>query len=551
MRIIGENLIVSTRPIEQSTEGSATNFTSTRFCVFSATHNSSILIGSSLTHPQHSVAQEQVLDAAAMADVMDENGVVIGIKQATADGLGGSVDDPHENTSIAIVASQACQTFIDNDRPPHKIYAEIATTSHNWALPVSKTQKYDSSCAMAAAKFTYLDGTYQGDLSNLGDTTILLLDKDFRVKSILAAQQVYRGFGTWTPPSVQMLNDQRYSDCLMSSKLQADEGDLVISMTDGVWSELQPLLKKAGTRRTFQIDPHILEDILAPCLKKYLPAHILCTEILNSAITASLGKRRELNSLVSELRALPLESQNLSVQEVLSILMETGKMETATILSDLLFLGEERGDGIVYKKDVAIPFSLVIDDLQRRTTGDCSTINISRLPYHLDELIRAFIMYPSRQQTIMNELKAHLNSVEAIAESFARLRQETVPIAPQLLLGEMTTKNVFNPKILYAVEYLLVRVYHIYHIVRTEKTYTKTIVSVRDYMETIEAPMRPYVYNLIKDFLSPPPPTLPERLFSREVPAKLFAAFSEQYGPGCDFSSTAGQEDLQTAEGPG
>ncbi len=535
--LIAANIEVAAPSIEQSLEQSDSDeFMANRFYAMSLSHNSAIFIGSSLAHQHLNNESEHVLDSAASISLKDKNGVIIGLTQATADGLGGSSDDPHENQSIANIAEFSCSTFIHSIRNARETYYDIAIESKKQLSQVLGMHPYDSHCAMAAAKFTYAgDGTYSGELSNMGDTTVLVLDRNFKIKNILPSRQIYRGFGVWTPPSVQMLNLRNMQHHFANIELQASEGDYIISMTDGVWGELSSTVTQTQEDvKEFSLDSEELGLDPSTDLTSYFPIHHATLDILTHAIDRSLKKRHELFNLVDELNSLEFTKESHTVNEVLEYLRKKGKNTLADQLYQVLFIGNN-GDGILYFKEVEIPISFVMNDLHNRTAGDCSTINMNRLPFHSDELLRAFINYPEKRNYIFKELMPYLDSNDALQESIARLKQEEVLVEPKLLLKDLKTKPVFSQHMLDELQQLLEHATEVYALLDNDNYHDK-LNNVSDYFENLQKPtMRAYLFDLIKNELSPPR-NLISYFFSDD--SALFRKFSESFGPGQVFSIT-------------
>ncbi|CDZ78218.1 Phosphocholine hydrolase Lem3 [Legionella massiliensis] len=540
--IIAAKIEVTSPSMQQSSEDTSDEFKARRFYALSTSHNSAVLIGSSLAHQQQSYASEHVLDAAATTYIKDANGVVIGVKQATADGLGGSPDDPNENASIAKIAEFACEKFVRSTKPAHDTYLEIAQESEAQALNFVATQKYESHCAMAAASFIYSgEGKYQGELANMGDTMVLVLDKDFNLKKALPARQVYRGFGQWAPPSVQMLTKPRYQSNFTSTQLDVDEGDYIISMTDGIWGELPllPISKSGDEVKELSIDPDQLITNSKKGSATYFPVHQCTSEILTQALDNSLKKRKELLDLVNELRALGLGHDSKTVDQVLADLADTKKTALANNLYQLLFEGNG-GDGTTYFKGVEIPFAFVMKDLQERTAGDCSTINMVRIPFHLDELLRAFINSPANRRNLLNEIALYLGSPAALRESISRLKQEEVLSEPKLLLEDFSTRPAFSAAMLDDLQSLVEQFNNLSVILRIAK-YADKIVALTTYLQGVEQPIRDYLVNLIRPELS-----LQTNIFTYFFgeDRKLRNNFSHQFGLGQPFSAANYQQDV-------
>lgn len=532
--MLKDELISSTIKIVSPSIASTFNesreaFMAKRFQIMSVSHNSAVVIGSTLAQQQTCIENEQVLDAAAMTFIKDEADINVGIRQATADGLGGSLDDEKENDHLAKITSSACKTFVDSDEPSSLIYKKIAKTSKFFS-------EYDSHCAMVTAQFNYKGkGNYQGELANMGDTILLVLSQELEVKKQIAAQQIYRGFNNWSPPSVQMMSEERYQEFLLDEFYEAKEGDIILAMTDGVWSELplHPMQTEASELRKFTIDEMALAKIFKISqLNGYFSVHEMALSLLSYAAECSLKKRRQLVYLVNELISLQV-SNRATVDEVLQLLINQNKQKVATDLETILF-NDERGDGIVYFKNVEIPFRFVLDDLQKRTVGDCSTINVTRLPYQLDECIRILVKKPERVAAIMPKLLLEISAVDAIKQAIGRLRQEIVLSNPQLPLGEMTFDKNFDNQILTEIETLLIAIYKIEKIMNLSISYQARLMQVSEILNLLPKPLQQAVFKLVEYDLRPEFSVYSLFFYSAEQDA--FNSLANLYGPGISLA---------------
>lgn len=530
LKIISSSLTVESPSIASACDQKVSDFIQNRFYALGASHHSVLITGSSLAYQHRDIKNEQVLDSGAMTFVKNKTGIVTGVRQATADGLGGSPDDDMENASIANVASFACETFIDSNASAANIYHHIAESSEEHALSFNLHQAYDSQCALAAAVFSYTGkGKYQGELSNMGDTFLVVLSPDLKIKKMLPARHIYRGMGVWTPASVQMLEQENLNDVFINNAYEAEEGDVIISMTDGIWSELdlKPFSQKNNVRE-FYVDDQSFENLLrSAALPRHCSAYELAETVLTKAIETSLYKRNQLLNLLSELKKIALPSKKATVDDVLMILKHNGQDKTAKALSELLF--NNSGDGIVYLRDVAIPFALVLQDLESRTAGDCSTINVTRLPYHTDECIRALLEYPNRAGMILHELLRELSSPDQIKESIARLKQETVLVKSRILLEALKTEKNISDSLLDSMEQVLVSIYQIKTILKNTPLYINQLQQISHLMAPLQQPVKGCVFKLIKEDVTPG-----FTLFSifATKKTKAFKHFIKAQGPG-------------------
>ncbi|QRN03824.1 hypothetical protein GH742_08020 [Legionella sp. MW5194] len=530
LKIISSSLTVTSPSISNSSSQKAYDFIQKRFYALSTSHHSVLITGSSLAHQHKDIENEQVLDAGAMTFVKNKAGIITGVRQATADGLGGSPEDEMENASIANIASFACETFIDSRNPSLETYYQIAQSSKDHTLSLNSYQSYDSQCALAAAAFSYSGkGKYQGELSNMGDTLLVVLNEDMKVKHILPARHIYRGMGVWTPASVQMLDQKKPKPVLINEPYEAQEGDVIISMTDGIWSELDlsPFMEKNEIRE-FKVKEDKFEALFnSASLLKHGSAYAIAATLLNVAIERSLFKRKQLLDLLNQLKKMDLPSKNATVDEVLTLLKDKGQDKTATALSELLF--DNSGDGIVYRRGVDIPFVLVLQDLQGRTAGDCSTINVTRIPYHTDECIRALLNQPKQASVLIRELMSEIPSAEKITESIARLKKETVLVKPQMLLEKLKTEKNLNDTLLEAIEQVLLAIYQIKAIQKDTPRYIDQLQRITGLMDTLKEPVRGCVFQLVKADVAPGF-NLISLFASRQTSA--FKQFVKAQGPG-------------------
>ncbi len=486
---------VQSKSMLKTEEENGYSYFGNAFYALSRSHNQGMLIGSSYAFQQQDIAKELVLDAAAMAFNFDDRGVIDGGKMATADGLGGSEEDQDESKSIAKISQYACAYFVKSRTNTDTALFNIAANSVNLALPRTTAQKYDSTCALATTQFDYQqNGTYRVELANVGDTCIVVLDADGKVKYQVSATQSFRGFGVWSPNSVQMLtaSPNNLAEICQKEILTLNQGDIILSMSDGIWGELEvEVAKKASESKALKLAPDALSSLIAGNTQQSICQ--LLAGIVGAAMANSLQKKNTLVKIVNGLEKINFPPEIQFIDQVMTYLTKNNLKTLADKLYQLLFENGE-GDGMGYFKEKIglIPLTYVLQDLKNRTLGDCSTINAVRLPYRLDELIRAFIRYPKNQLTLLTEISGY--SRDELMISIQRLANERTITQPRMKAANQQFGLVFEPAILEQTYQLLNHYLAINQILKTAVNKSDALKQVDAYLDNVPS-------NLLKHFL--------------------------------------------------
>ncbi|MBN9225732.1 MULTISPECIES: phosphocholine hydrolase Lem3 [Legionella] len=452
-------------------------FLSERFYSVNQSHNSAILIGSSLAHQNHDIKHDQILDSSGTFVTTDEAGVIHGARIAVTDGLGGGAGDPKEDKEIYRVSHASCDAFLDSDED---IDTALISIGH---LTSTRT---DAHACMAAFTYKFKQGKrYSGEFANIGDGLIVVLDKHHKIKQTLCARHVYRGFGTWTPSSVQMYAKTSNKDNVLVRKtLELAEGDIVVSMTDGIWGELASnLISETETQRDIDIDPQSFEALFDKLGDVPYPSSFDIAQIIAShAMAQSLRRRQTLVELIFELEQQGFQEKSIkTINEALIYLDKTGMQKTANTLRAILFQ-QALNDGIIYFDNVEIPLDIVMRDLKSRTVGDCSTINVTRIPYHLDELIRCFIAYPERRQVLLPQLDMTMHSEADLKAAFRRLSFEVMQSEVDSKLSDVHFEPTFKKETLDKTHTLLMHYFRLSHLLNGKMDYQKLLDNLNSYL---------------------------------------------------------------------
>ncbi|MFN3235340.1 MAG: protein phosphatase 2C domain-containing protein [Gammaproteobacteria bacterium] len=418
-------------PFDQDVNLSPGEFKNQRFKVFADTHNSANISGSTFSKKDKD-EEEFILDASHMTYHIDENGVRDGFIMTTADGLGHGFDVV-QCDQISNAAVQTCQNFINTT----SINFSGLTKDNLKGLVKSAGQEsmvnldeYQASLAATVVRYDEETESYQGLFANVGDGMIVVLDgNDSSVKCCVGAR-VY-ATETWGeryeyhPISAQKADDENI-DVI---EFELDEGDIVIQMTDGVFSELkmsESVLVSDEEGQPLYREDKIDESVFSAMFVNgeenkeeeedgvSISALQIAQMILNQAVEHTLHQRREFLAMMALLqphideanaeggRFKTFESKEDHEACTLQLwLGEIGNEEVTQAVTD--YLSSVAHDGVQYHADV--PAAQFVGDLNRKQFGDCATVSVMRVPYRNDELLRRLIEAPESAAKVLPQFK--------------------------------------------------------------------------------------------------------------------------------------------------
>lgn len=483
--ITGKKIIFSQSVAKDQTKN-LSSFLSERFYSVNQSHNHSIIIGSSLSHQENDIEHDTILDTSGVLVTTDTNGIVNGARVAITDGLGGGNGDQEEDDEIYRVSHSSCKNFLNCDQNIDTTLSLITQPKASDKKQTAPKTLQHTEASMAAFIYQNHPGKgYIGEFANIGDGLIIVLDKRFKIKHMVSACHIYRGFGTWTPPSLQALATTANKDALLVRQtLKLAEGDIIISMTDGVWGELKTsLIAQTNDRRDIGVDKEYFKTLFDELTDAPYPSSFDIARIItNSAMSRSLERRKTLIKLINEIEQQHFHEKSVkTINEVLEYFIKTGHAEIAQTLKAILF-EDGLSDGITYFENIEIPLEMVMHDLKSRTVGDCSTINVTRIPYHLDELIRGFINYPEKHQILAPLFKARVKSEADLEEAFHRLSLEMVQHEIECPISEAHFERAFKKETLDKTQAVLTHYFRISTGLDSKKNYQERLNDLSAYL---------------------------------------------------------------------
>ncbi|VEB38722.1 hypothetical protein [Legionella cherrii] len=481
-KIITNKKVIFSYSVAQDRSKKLSRFLSERFYSVNQSHNSTILIGSSLAHQDHDIECDKILDSSGASITTDKNGVINGARIAVTDGLGGGAGDQQEDEEIHRVSLATCEAFLDSDEHIDTALVSIGKLTS----ARDRTNKERAHASMAAFTYKYEQGKkYSGEFANIGDGLIIVLDKQFHIKHTLNARHVYRGFNAWSPSSVQMFASPTNKDrALIHKKLELNEGDIVISMTDGIWGELAShLTSETEQYRDINIAAHSFEALFDQLGDSPYPSSFDIAQIITThAMSQSLQRRQILVELLLELEEQHFQEKSITtISEVFAYLDKTSNPKIADTLKSILFK-QGLNDGIVYFENIEIPLAVVMRDLKSRTVGDCATINVVRIPYHLDELIRCFINHPEKRQALSQQFETTIQSEADLEEAFKRLSLEVIQSEVDSRLSDVHFQPAFKKETLDKTHSLLTHYFRLSSLIDQKMDYHKLLSHLNAYL---------------------------------------------------------------------
>ncbi|HAT8178233.1 TPA: phosphocholine hydrolase Lem3 [Legionella pneumophila] len=486
-KIITGKKIIFSQSVAKDQSKDLSSFLSERFYSVNQSHNHAILIGSSLSHQEKDIDHDTILDASGVLVTTDTIGIINGARVAITDGLGGGNGDQEEDDGIHKVSHSSCENFLNCDHNIDTTLNVIAQSPFADKKQVAQKKLQNSEeASMAAFIYQYNQRKgYIGEFANIGDGLIVILDKRFKIKHMVCACHIYRGFGTWTPPSLQELSTTANKDALVVRKtIQLAEGDIIVSMTDGIWGELKTsLIAQTNDRRDIGVDKEYFKTLFDELTDTLYPSSFDIARIItHRAMSRSLERRKTLIKLINEIEQQHFQEKSVkTINEVLEHFIKTCNTETAQTLKAILF-EDGLSDGITYFDNIEIPLEMVMRDLKSRTVGDCSTINVTRIPYHLDELIRGFINYPEKHQILAPLFKAAIKSEATLEEAFHRLSLEMVQSEIECKISEVHFERAFKKETLDKTQGILTHYFRISTRLDSKKSYQERLNDLSSYL---------------------------------------------------------------------
>lgn len=485
-KIITGKKIIFLQSVAKDQSKDLSNFLSERFYSVNQSHNHAIIIGSSLSHQEKDIEHDTILDSSGVLVTTDTMGIINGARVAITDGLGGGNGDQEEDDNIHSVSHSSCEDFLSCDQNIDATLNLITQSKASEKKQTTRKKSQNSEASMAAFIYQYNpEKGYVGEFANIGDGLIVILDSHFKIKHMVSACHIYRGFGTWTPPSLQALATTADKDALLVRKtVQLAEGDIIVSMTDGIWGELKTrLIAQTNDRREIGVDKEYFKTLFDELTDTPYPSSFDIARIItHRAMSRSLERRKILIKLINEIEQQHFQEKSVkTINEVLEHFIKTGNTETAQTLKAILF-EDGLSDGITYFENIEIPLEMVMQDLKSRTVGDCSTINVTRIPYHLDELIRGFINYPEKHQILAPLFKAAIKSETNLEEAFERLSLETVQPEIECPFSEAHFEQAFKKETLDKTQAVLIHYFRISIGLDSKKSYQERLNVLSSYL---------------------------------------------------------------------
>lgn len=395
-------------------------FDTTRFLHWHPTPEIAIVSGSTYSAIQACERHNgTVLDACACSCSIDINTGTYTMAIAISDGQGHSTEEK-ENVATAQIARYNCEQFINSpERVSANRYNEIDTESrnayfhyHNQNIPFSYDPFNSPSATLAGVILTHRADhhDWQLHISAAGDSiTTIINGQTGAVIFSSAAQMIERAKQVWTPTGVQQLNGD--TSLVQTESLTVHEGDWVIQMTDGFWGEL------SGTTKTQKTDEHhgtYTEERLEQ-LSLDSPIHCMTSateaaqSIVYTALKHSINKRQLYLNLLTDheyqATSIPqFSSRQQDENYTMQCWMDDNQCSEALKIKIRAVQALQSHDGAYLRGNVdQIPASQQIDYWQRMTFGDCSTLQVMRIPNYTQCILREwFESDPERWAAIAN-----------------------------------------------------------------------------------------------------------------------------------------------------
>ncbi len=383
-----------------------------RYRAFIPSGDACTFIGSSSLYQNKSLAgSHHVCDAFHLkTPVFNGDFTVLAQRTAVADGLGYSEDDEEFNNSLAKIASAVSQSFVELPVPPVVDSTQVLklctdVLKHSSPKEQSKSAKqYHSECSISTGMLSGDDKQWSGSFINIGDGMIVVLDKNtLKPKHIAPATIKHRSRGNYSPESVQELTKRPDETALQATQLLLNEDDIVIFMTDGIYSSFSlqvqdsPVTEESWgemfpVKRFIKITDDAFDEALAPLKgKANISASDIAFALLQKQVSYFLLEFHKNKQLLKKLQ-VHINAKDallgLTLAEFLDYLQEHDPDLQVTLHTYLHSAGLH--DGVTF-----IPTKSLVEDLIRVLTtqeyGDCSTLSVVKVPSFKKELIKSYL----------------------------------------------------------------------------------------------------------------------------------------------------------------
>lgn len=433
-----KNAVAQLRPSNYDYKGDTDTFQSERFEIHRNTHNTATIAGSTFANA-HIDAEQSTLDASETRYLTDEDGVRIGMTMATADGYGHGVDEI-DSAKIAGAAAFACEKFNEavtelfptDEKKLCEYVTDIGGHAKKAVIPNAKfgdlqlSRNYESSLAMTAVRFDE-KGQLDCVLGNVGDGMVVILDGQTRqVKQVLHpkkyayeyktrnlkkekqadknsktdTERKEKEFSPFTPMAIQRVTP----NTMDFAKTTLAEGDLVIHMTDGIWEELVTSSEIADMEGQREKSSVLKQENFSPVFAKLdsFNAHAVATQVVQIASESTLRKRNEFKEFMLsieqhiEVHTQKRKSFKSAIDEK-NYTFQQWKKDCEDKKLDFTTIQKELDRDIASKhstRELGTSVSNFVDNLKRKTFGDCATVSVMQMPSLKVELARALIECP-------------------------------------------------------------------------------------------------------------------------------------------------------------
>lgn len=392
-----------------------------------------VSISGSSEQNMHYHGPKQVLDASSLH--CDDR---LNIVMATADGLGESEDDPKDNENNASISAFCAEKFCTevstkNVPPTPQLLAEIASQSKKINKKSASDLPYDGRTAMAT--LTYNAYKQQATVLAVGDALTIVFDgKTGNVKYQQKARVCNQGGSIWAPEDLQLLSHHIPSIAhsaqanIQEYHWDLEEDDIVVQMTDGVWSEFQSQdeehhLDKSSFIETKLSVSNIVEIEASLSSDKLCDFHAIdiCMKIQTQAIINYHEKVRRFMAIHQNITDA-LESEKNLHKTMRDFVQELPPV-TAELFKQLYIV--QKHDAITYHDEM--PVISFRNQYQRISFGDCSTISVIKIPGSHEHLLTKLldnIDSLEEHQDVLKEFIALPTAVIAkLVEKFRNYRQ--------------------------------------------------------------------------------------------------------------------------------
>ncbi len=399
----------------------------------------------------HYSGDKQVLDASSMYSDEQLNLII-----ATADGLGESEEDLDDNKNNAFISAfcteHFCKQVIEKKSlPTVQFLSDLASESKKANQISASGFPYDGRTAMSTLAFNAQ--SKQAHVLAIGDTLTIVFDGyTGNVKYQQKARVYNQGGSIWAPVDLQLLANKNQSvanfaqSTIQELHWQLEENDIVIQMSDGIWSEFPTLDQEYAIDGASYIETELAIKNLSEIINNFNSKAFNALDISRAILTESMTNYSNNLSIFRSIhQELAKQLDEADPQQMMQDFIKNLPPITSASFKKLFVA--QKHDSISYHDEMPVQFFR--SQYQRISFGDCSTLNVIKIPSNNEHLLHRLL-------DNMNSLYNHSDLIQKVADmpkddfvdlinklrSYQLISEEAVPFSNNIAVSAYSKEHL-------------------------------------------------------------------------------------------------------------